>query len=123
MRRLLLVALLAGCAAPARPAARPAPTAPPPSASDASMTTVRARVTFEGRGRPLEAVLEELGRQTGCNLVVEPGLEVTVDLSLRDVSLEDALRLLEERHRLETRRLGEVLWITCPPRVTLQGCF
>lgn len=123
MRRLLVLVVLAGCAAPA-PSARPiASTAPLPSAPDASVTRPRARVTFEGRGRPLEAVLDDLAHQTGQDLVVEPGLGIKVHLSLRDVSLDDALRLLEERHRLETRRLGEVLWITCPPRVTLSGCF
>jgi hypothetical protein len=87
----------------------------PPAGRDAS------RVSVEAREAPLREVTVRLAVQAGRSVLVDPAIQETVTLSLRDVPFEDAVHAVARQARCRVELLGDGVWsITQPPRVTLQ---
>lgn len=80
-----------------------------------------AGVTLEAQGLDLKAVAAELASQAGRNVIVDPVIQETVTLSLRDVPFEDALQAVADHARCRAEPVGDRVWrLTQPPMVTLQ---
>ena len=78
-------------------------------------------VTLEVEGAPLEDVAAALGHQAGINLLVDPAVQETVSLSLREVPWREALAALASMTRCEVEDRGGGVWLlTQPPLVTIQ---
>lgn len=100
--------------APGHPEARSAMlrlrerTAPP-----APLTTLGAEyrkpVTLEFRDAPLRSVIEGLGRTTGVNFVFDKDVrpEAKVSVYLKDVSVDEALRVILATQQLQRKLLNE----------------
>ena len=91
--------------------------------SDEGITQLqmRQRVSLDGGGRPLAAVLTQLAADTGANLVLDPRQakkagETPVALTLDDTPLEAAVRLVAEVAGLRAVRLSNVLFVTSEDR-------
>ena len=81
---------------------------------------LRQRVTVNCEGTALAAAAKQLAADTGANVVLDPRLgdkgTKAVTLSLEDVPLETAVRLLAEVADLSTVRMSNVLFVTTPER-------
>ncbi len=81
---------------------------------------LRQRVSVDGRDRPLRDVLQELARETGVNLVIDPtvGKDVAQKTALRvdDTTVETAVGLLTELAGLKSVQFGNVLLVTSEER-------
>ncbi len=78
-------------------------------------------VSVDNQPRTLETIINRLAGETGANIVLDPRLstkqlETQVRLSLDDVPLETAVRLLTEVAGLGTVRMNNVLFITLQDR-------
>lgn len=76
------------------------------------------RVTVPGRPQPLHAALRDLSRQTGATIVIDPRVieqaKASVGVSLDDVTLEAAVRVLVEVAGLKMARIDTVIFVTSP---------
>ncbi len=73
--------------APAEPEPKPAPTSPPP--------TQPKRVRLVGNGLTLGAIVQEIRRQAGVEVTLEPNVpNLRMNLNLPSVSVEEALNAL-----------------------------
>ncbi|MBT9503643.1 MAG: hypothetical protein IV092_20540 [Burkholderiaceae bacterium] len=92
-----------------------------PSAS-ALGAALRKPVTLMVSGRPLRQVFETLAGSTGMNFVLEHEVaaDVRVSLSLRDVTLDEALRVLQTTQQLERKILNDHTWLIYPSTVAKQ---
>lgn len=82
---------------------------------------MRQRVSLDGGGRPLAAVLTQLAADTGANLVLDPRQAkaagaTPVALSVDDTPLETVVRLTAEVAGLRTVRMNNVLFVTSEER-------
>ncbi len=82
---------------------------------------MRQPVSFDGGGRPLAAVLQDLANQSGTNIVIDPraikkAAESVVPLRLDDVPLETAVRLAAEVAGYRAVRMNNVLFVTTEDR-------
>ena len=91
--------------------------------SDEGVTQVqlRQRVSLDGAGRPLAAVLAQLAADTGANLVLDPRQAekagaTPITLALDDTPLEAAVRLAAEVADLRAVRMSNVLFVTSEDR-------
>ncbi len=77
---------------------------------------VRQRVSVDFDQVPLDKALRQLGRETACNLVLDPRqaakAKEPISLTLEDVPLEVAVRLMAELVGLRSVRLANVLFVT-----------
>ena len=91
--------------AQARPQAQAAPAAaqPQPAASPAPRYTGNP-VTLDFQGADLRAVLRTFSEISGLNLVIDPTIQGTVDVALRDVPWDQALDII-----LRANKLGYVV--------------
>ncbi|HZU97458.1 MAG TPA: hypothetical protein VFF73_12230 [Planctomycetota bacterium] len=127
MRTLLVSALLlaAGCCTEqtrtVTPAPQPVAVAPAPLAAPKKVEEdPHTRVSICARGDDVRDVCAEIARQAGVNIVVEPGIKATVDLTLRDVDWLVALETVADFTKCEVSVLRNgVRYVIDPPRVTL----
>jgi len=73
-------------------------------------------VTLVVSGRPLRQVFETLSADTGMNFVLEREVaaDTRVNLSLREVTLDEALRVLQATQQLERKALNDHTWLIYP---------
>ncbi len=124
---------LTGCASPAPEPAEPAPqeqtTAEPkeltPDAdSDAAPTPRRLvadprqqtmRINIDVEGVDLADVMEQIGRQVGVKILVDPNLKETVTVSLREIPWREAVEVIAKMTRTEVLdQPGGALLLTQP---------
>jgi len=79
-------------------------------------------VTLVVSGRPLRQVFETLAVSTGMNFVLEREVaaDTRVSLSLREVTLDEALRVLQTTQQLERKILNDHTWLIYPSTVAKQ---
>jgi len=69
----------------------------------------------------LRQVMEDIGRKVGRNILVAPGIEETVTITLRDLPWLNAVRIISKLKKCEIEETVEgVLLLTQPPKVTIQ---
>lgn len=77
---------------------------------------VRQRVSVDFDQVPFDKALRQLSRETACNLVLDPRqaakAKEPISLTLEDVPLEVAVRLMAELVGLRSVRLANVLFVT-----------
>jgi type IV pilus assembly protein PilQ len=83
--------------------AAPAAAQPPPAAAQAPRYTGNP-VTLDFQGADLRAVLRTFSEISGLNLVIDPTIQGTVDVALRDVPWDQALDII-----LRANKLGYVV--------------
>lgn len=73
-------------------------------------------VTLVVSGQPLRQVFDALAAATGMNFVLEHEVaaDTRVSLSLREVSLDEALRVLQATQQLERKVLNDHTWMIYP---------
>lgn len=106
-------------------AATTAPVKSQTSASPAPKRSVeyarRETVTIEADEADLREVIDQICRQAGVNIVVEPNINEKVTLTLREVPWMEAVQLIAERTKCEVNLLRDgVYYVINPPRVTLR---
>jgi type IV pilus secretin PilQ/predicted competence protein len=91
-------------AAVARLAQQPAPAAPAPGISTSGQPTAQRftgePVTLDFQGADLRAVLRNFAEISGLNVVIDPSITGTVDVSLRDVPWDQALDIILKANKL-----------------------
>src|SRR5688572_28402206 len=94
-------------AAPAAPAQAPAPAPQPAPAQQPAGAPQRFTgfpVSLDFQGADLRAVLRTFAEISGLNIVIDPTIQGTVDVALRDVPWDQALDII-----LRANRLGYVI--------------
>lgn len=96
-------AVVVPVAAPTAPAMQTA--APAPAAQDAQAEPARPRftghpVSLDFQGADLRAVLRTFSEISGLNVVIDPSINGTVDVSLRDVPWDQALDIILKSNKL-----------------------
>jgi YHS domain-containing protein len=76
-------------------------------------------VSVHAERKPLAEVLADLRKQTGANIVLDPrceGLEkkATINVTLNDVRLYDALRVIADMSELKMVYAGNIYYVTTP---------
>ncbi|MCP4656274.1 MAG: hypothetical protein GY856_12750 [bacterium] len=135
-----LVWILAAAAPPEAdpPEADPPPTeapesrdaAPPPKAESEDRTIVLSGprrvwvgepISLSLRDADLQEVLRSFAKLAKVNLIIDPSVQGTVTLELRDVPWDQALYVICKTHRLGIDVVGENLWTLAPARELLDG--
>jgi len=81
--------------------------------------TMRIHVDVEDAN--LADVMEQIGRQVGRNILVDPNVQERVTTSLRDIPWREAVDVIARMTRCEVEtRPGGILILTQPPKVTIQ---
>lgn len=86
-----------------QPPAPPTPVVQAPSVSPATETTRQFTghpVTFDFQGADLRAVLRTFAEISGLNIVIDPSIQGTVDVSLREVPWDQALDIILKANKL-----------------------
>lgn len=103
------VAALAARNAAQQPAATQQPTAAPPASDPAQAPSPvnQGQTRFQGppismdfQGADLRAVLRTFAEISGLNIVIDPSIQGTVDVSLRDVPWDQALDIILKANKL-----------------------
>ena len=95
----------AQAAPPSQPAvAQPVPTQPQPVVPAQQARYTRNPVRLDFQGADLRAVLRTFSEISGLNLVIDPSIQGTVDVALRDVPWDQALDII-----LRANKLGYVV--------------
>lgn len=86
-----------------------------------NLRQLRQRVDLTLLEEPMTVALHELAKQTGANVVLDPRArksaeECRLTLTLKDVPLETAVRLLAELSGLCALRMGNVMFVTTEDR-------
>jgi len=94
-------------------------------AVDQYLGTERARqsmrINVDVEDVDLADVMEQIGRQVGRNILVDPNVRETVRVSLRDIAWREAVDVIAKMTRCEVEeRPGGILLLTQPPKVTIQ---
>lgn len=116
----LLLAVLAGCAAaPATTPPAPWPTAPAPVPPGSP----RERLHVDVDGQDLAEVMDRIGREVGRTILVDPSVQESVTVSLRDIPWREAVDVIARMTRCEVEeRPGGVLVLTQCARIQF-GCL
>lgn len=81
---------------------------------------ISQRVDVDAEGATFRAAIRDLARQTGVNIVVDARAakqaDASISLTLRDVPLDAAVRLLAETADLRSVRVSNVLFVTTSER-------
>jgi type IV pilus assembly protein PilQ len=88
----------------AQPAAAQAPAAPEPALQQPQARYTGNPVSLDFQGADLRAVLRTFSEISGLNLVIDPTIQGTVDVALRDVPWDQALDII-----LRANKLGYVV--------------
>jgi type IV pilus assembly protein PilQ len=98
------VAALAARNAPQQPVSQPSPADPaqPPSpVNQAGQTRFQGPpISMDFQGADLRAVLRTFAEISGLNIVIDPSIQGTVDVSLRDVPWDQALDIILKANKL-----------------------
>lgn len=79
------------------------------------------RIHVDVESVDLQEVMERIGRQVGRNILVDPSVQETVTVSLRDIPWREAVDVIARMTRCEVEeRAGGILVLTQPPKVTIQ---
>lgn len=79
------------------------------------------RIHVDVENVDLQEVMERIGRQVGRNILVDPSVQETVTVSLRDIPWREAVDVIARMTRCEVEeRAGGILVLTQPPKVTIQ---
>lgn len=79
------------------------------------------RINVDVEDVDLAVVMEQIGRQVGRNILVDPSVKATVRVSLRDIPWREAVDVIAKMTRCEVEdRPGGILLLTQPPKVTIQ---
>ncbi|MBU0755015.1 MAG: hypothetical protein KJ645_07725, partial [Planctomycetes bacterium] len=83
------------------------------------MINSEATITFEAKERPLADVLDHIRNIVGVNILLEPGVDETITLSLNDVPWRDALEIVAEKGNcIVIEKSPKIFKVEKPPRVT-----
>jgi type IV pilus assembly protein PilQ len=82
------------------PPARAAQVGPPPAAPGAPPRFTGHPVSLDFQGADLRAVLRTFAEISGLNIVIDPTIQGTVDVSLRDVPWDQALDIILRANKL-----------------------
>lgn len=82
---------------------------------------MRQRVNVDVQEVAFQTALQQLGRSSACNLVLDPRApkelkSAALNLQLEDVPLENAVRIMAEMAGLKSVRIGNVLFVTTEER-------
>ena len=94
----------AAAPAPATPAQAQAPAGPPPAAAQAPPQFTGFPISLDFQDVDLRAVLRTFSDISGLNVVIDPTIQGTVDINLRDVPWDQALDII-----LRANKLGYVV--------------
>ena len=86
--------------AQAQPPAMPAPAEPPQQAPGGERRFTGHPVSFDFQGADLRAVLRTFAEISGLNIVIDPTVQGSVDVSLRDVPWDQALDIILRANKL-----------------------
>ena len=79
------------------------------------------KINIDVEAADLADVMEQIGRQVGRNILVEPNVRETVSVSLHDIPWREAVDVIARMSRCEVEeRPGGILLLTQPPKVTIQ---
>lgn len=78
-------------------------------------------ISLSLRDADLREVLRSFAKLAKVNLIIDPSVEGTVTLELRDVPWDQALYVICKTHRLGIDVVGENLWTLAPARKLLDG--
>lgn len=79
------------------------------------------KINIDVENADLADVMEQIGRQVGRNILVEPNVRETVSVSLHDIPWREAVDVIARMTRCEVEeRPGGILLLTQPPKVTIQ---
>ncbi|MHC4941713.1 MAG: hypothetical protein ACYTG7_01695 [Planctomycetota bacterium] len=78
-----------------------------------------ATITFEAKERPLSDVLDHIRTIVGINILLEPGVDATITLTLNDVPWRDAMEIVAEKAGcIVIEKSPKIFKVEKPPRVT-----
>lgn len=83
-----------------------------PSAASGTRALLDERITLNLQRTDLSQVLERLAILLGKTLILQPGIEGTVTLEVRDTPVSDVLAGLQTSHALSIRLEGERMYVT-----------
>ncbi len=121
-RLIAFAAALAAASAPLAPA-RAQDGAPPidPYTIGQERVQQSMRINVDVEDVDLADVMEQIGRQVGKNILVDPTVHETVRVSLRDIGWREAVDVIAKMTRCEVEEgEGGILLLTQPPKVTIQ---
>ena len=79
------------------------------------------RINVDVEDADLADVMEQIGRQVGRNILVDPSVQERVSTSLHDIEWREAVEVIARMTRCEVEeRPGGILILTQPPKVTIQ---
>jgi type II secretory pathway component GspD/PulD (secretin) len=79
------------------------------------------RINVDVEGVDLADVMEQIGQKVGRNILVDPNVQETVTVSLREIPWREAVDVIAKMTRCEVEpRPGDILLLTQPPKVTIQ---
>lgn len=92
----------------------------PPVTTDAQRQGAQ-KINIDVENADLADVMEQIGRQVGKNILVEPNVHETVSVSLHDIPWREAVDVIARMSRCEVEeRIGGIILLTQPPKVTIQ---
>lgn len=110
------------------PVGTPAPTPNPATGAGANVAAAgntdakfQRKVDIDVVDKDLRTVMEEIGRKVGRNILVAPGVEETVTITLRDIPWTDAVKIIAKLTKCDIEQAApKVLLLTQPPKVTIE---
>ncbi|MDF1667611.1 MAG: hypothetical protein P1V97_38090, partial [Planctomycetota bacterium] len=110
------------------PVGTPAPTPKPTPGAGVNVAgagntdaNFRKPIDIDVVDKDLRAVMEEIGRKVGRNILVAPGVEETVTITLRDIPWTDAVKIIAKLTKCDIEQAApKVLLLTQPPKVTIE---
>lgn len=79
------------------------------------------KINVDVEDAELTDVMDQIGRQVGRNILVEPNVKETVSVSLHEIPWREAVDVIARMTRCEVEeRPGGILLLTQPPKVTIQ---
>jgi hypothetical protein len=94
------------------------PETPPvtPGLNPGAAAPLQKTVSLKLEGTPLQKVLQDLGRETGVKVVLDPQVgraaQTAITLDLEGVTVDTALRLVTEMAELKPIAVGNVMFVT-----------
>ncbi len=90
------------------------------SAVDGQGPRSSIRINVDVERVPLNDVMEQIGRQVGRNILVDPNVQEVVTVALRDIPWTEAVDVIARMTRCEKEDRHGVIVLTQPPKVSIQ---